>query len=259
MAFRNGVEKACYDLYWKAEKKIVPGLEFSQTLYEKTLFNQVNGAKRWLDLGCGHAILPQWRPEAEKKLTSNGCCIIGLDYDLWSLQHHRSIKNLIRGDISSLPFPSDSFDLITSNMVFEHLQEPDVQLKEIHRILRPGGKLVFHTPCVKGYWYAVARIVPESWKGWLSSVLHGRKDEDIFPAFYRINTGKRIKALAEKTGFRAQVKHIVSAAQLQIVPPLAIIELLIIKAELRFKWLRSFRSNIIAVLYKPYLPSVHGI
>ena len=72
--------------------------------------------------------------------------VIDLDYDYLSLVKHKTIKNLVCGDINHLPFPNNLFDLVTANMVFEHLNNPQQSLNEISRVLKIGGKLIFHTP-----------------------------------------------------------------------------------------------------------------
>jgi len=44
-----------------------------------------------------------------------------------------------RGDIYSLPYPDASFDAVWSQFVFCHLREPVTAMREIRRVLRPGG------------------------------------------------------------------------------------------------------------------------
>jgi SAM-dependent methyltransferase len=39
----------------------------------------------------------------------------------------------------TIPFPDDMFDMVGSNQVFEHVQNPQEALLEIHRVLKPGG------------------------------------------------------------------------------------------------------------------------
>ena len=45
-----------------------------------------------------------------------------------------------------LPFPDDSFDLVTSFQVVEHVADPVPYLQEIRRVLRPGGIAILTTP-----------------------------------------------------------------------------------------------------------------
>ena len=190
-----------FAIYWKLQSIVAPGLKYSQDIYEEVLTqNCVNGI-RWLDLGCGHHLLPPWRLEQEKVLISKAKLIVGIDFDYLSLTKHKTIINKLRGDVTTLPFPDDTFDLVTSNMVFEHLGDPENQLKEISRVLVRGGKLIFHTPNIVGYSTLFARMIPEIIKDKLVYILQGREEEDVFPAYYRINSQSKIKKIAVASGF----------------------------------------------------------
>lgn len=47
-----------------------------------------------------------------------------------------------RADICALPYPENQFDLVMAAHVLEHLPDPVIALKEIRRVLKPGGWLV---------------------------------------------------------------------------------------------------------------------
>ncbi len=49
----------------------------------------------------------------------------------------------LRGQAEHLPFRSGSFDAAIACLVFEHIEEMDLAIKEVSRILRPKGKFVF--------------------------------------------------------------------------------------------------------------------
>jgi SAM-dependent methyltransferase len=49
-------------------------------------------------------------------------------------------------DVERLTFDDATFDLIISQDVFEHVPDPDVGFREVHRVLRPGGRHVFTVP-----------------------------------------------------------------------------------------------------------------
>ncbi len=244
----------CFSFYWKMQSLITPTLKYSQSIYEETLFQIEKKDCLWLDLGCGHQILPSWRHEKERELIANKV-VVGLDYDYESLKRHESITNRVRGDVSSLPFADNSFDLITANMVFEHLDNPEKQLKEILRALKPGGTLLFHTPNALGYGTILARLIPESIKQKAVYLLEKREENDIVPTFYRINSINKIKKITSSIGFDIKkIKLIVSTAECIIVPPLAILELLFIRL-LMTSWFRPFRTNIIAICEKQQVGS----
>lgn len=242
--------KILFQIYWKMQAVIAPTLRYSQYLYEDTLRANVPSAGAWLDLGCGHQILPAWRVAQEKEIAASCNFIVGLDYDLPSLSKHETILYRVRGDASGLPFRANTFDLVSANMVVEHLDAPARQFAEIHRILKPGGRFIFHTPNTLGYTTLCARLLSNSFKKKLVYLLEGRKGEDIFPAYYRANSESRIRQLAQSTGFHIEkIKLIVSSAEAAIVPPIAVLELLWIRM-LMTRSLRKFRVNIIAILEK---------
>ncbi|NJC08760.1 2-polyprenyl-3-methyl-5-hydroxy-6-metoxy-1,4-benzoquinol methylase [Polymorphobacter fuscus] len=57
-----------------------------------------------------------------------------------------------RGDLNAdLPLGPDMFDLIVAIEVIEHLENPRAMLREIHRLLRPGGTAVLTTPNTGSY------------------------------------------------------------------------------------------------------------
>ena len=245
------IGRACLNFYRNAQKIIAPSLKYSQTIYEEFLFSHSNNVSKWLDLGCGHQLLPPWRLDQERSLAARPHLLLGLDYDYNSLRNHKTIKHLIRGDISRLPFPSETFDLVTSNMVFEHLSDPESQLSEILRVLKPSGSLVFHTPNSISYGTILAKATPETLKAEVIWFLQHRKEEDVFPTYYRVNTERTIRKLAERVGFKvAKLRLIVSSAEFVMIPPLVIVELLLIRL-LMMPFARRFRTYIIAVLTKP--------
>ena len=173
-----------FQLYWSSRRLIAPRLRFSQELYEELLKLYVKPDMTWLDLGCGRRLLPSWRSEEEPRLVGACRMIVGLDYDLPSLNDHRTISRKVRGSISELPFRHSSFDLVTANMVVEHLEDPDTQFQEVNRILKPGGLFIFHTPNALGYLTIMNKLTPEKLKAGLIYLLEGRKESDIFETHY---------------------------------------------------------------------------
>jgi SAM-dependent methyltransferase len=102
----------------------------------------VAGSFRLLDIGCGHY--------ASHLISNYDRLDEGWGIDL---AIHEQIKNMPRlhfleGTVeSSLPQTPDSyFDVVLLISVLEHLWDPVEALREIHRTLAPGGKLVINVP-----------------------------------------------------------------------------------------------------------------
>ena len=239
-----------FHIYWKIQGVIAPKLLFSQDVYENVLRSYLTPKTRWLDIGCGHRILPEWRSSEEKEIVENCKTIVGFDYDLNSLKKHKNLILKIRGDISELPFCDNSFDLVTANMVVEHLEVPNTQFKEINRILKSAGVFILHTPNAVGYTTIMGRLIPRAIRSKLICLFQGRKEEDIFDTYYRANSISKIRDLAKITCFEVlKIKMLVSSAQFIIFPPLVLLETIWIRI-LMLEQLKKLRTNIIAILKK---------
>jgi SAM-dependent methyltransferase len=247
----EAITKALLGFYGAAKRLIVPTLKYSQTIYEDMLKKYVNDKTKWLDLGCGHQVLPHWRLGEEKRLIAICKQVVGIDYDMRSLRQHATLKNKLRGNISNLPFKNDCFTMVSANVVMEHIESPERQFEEILRVLSPGGIFIFHTP--RYSWFiALVRIVCADFiKIKLIKLLQGREETDIFPTHYRINTLEKIKKVANRTGFKiVKLRMIETESMFALIPPLAIIHLLLIRIKMLSPF-EPFRSNIITILQKP--------
>jgi ubiquinone/menaquinone biosynthesis C-methylase UbiE len=237
--------------YARTRDVLAPGLRSSQWMYREMLFANVTDETDWLDLGCGHQLFPKWMTGWQKDqeiLSSRSKSFVGIDYDLRSLLEHRALTKKVRGNIERLPFRDQSFDLITANVVLEHVKDPRSMLKEVSRILKPGGNFIFHTPNLLGYTTTIARLLPDTLKLKIVPYLQARPEADIFPTFYRFNSPATVRALAAEAGFSvSQLRVVETSAQMVMLGPIVVFELLLIRV-LRFKRLENLRTNLVAVL-----------
>jgi SAM-dependent methyltransferase len=93
----------------------------------------------YCDLGCGDGSFLNKVAQAFNPSNVVGCDI-----------YHRLVNSkatFISHDLNTLPLPFENgqFDLITNTNVIEHLFNPDEFIKEIFRILKPGGSLLIST------------------------------------------------------------------------------------------------------------------
>jgi SAM-dependent methyltransferase len=58
---------------------------------------------------------------------------------------------VICGPAEDYPFQPESFDVIVMSQVIEHMERPDVLIKKLSRLLKPGGCLHIDTPCPRNF------------------------------------------------------------------------------------------------------------
>lgn len=94
---------------------------------------------RLLDIGCG------WDARFLKAIEPYIGSGVGVDFKAPEIAAGKlRTERLTLQD--HLPYAEASFDLVTMLAVLEHLEQPEAILREIHRVLRPGGQLVLTVP-----------------------------------------------------------------------------------------------------------------
>jgi SAM-dependent methyltransferase len=110
---------------------------------------------RILDLGCDDG---RWTTRVSDRVgarTVNGVDIARLAL----LQARRAGVCAANADLAQpLPFAANSFALVHSNQVIEHLPDVDLFVQEIHRVLQPGGWAVVSTENLSS-WHNIAALV----------------------------------------------------------------------------------------------------
>lgn len=144
--------------------------------------------KRLLEIGCGMGTdLLQF--------ARGGARVTGVDLTPRSIEISRDHFQLCGAhadfattDAEKLPFADESFDVVYSNGVLHHTPDTAGAVREIHRVLRPGG---------------LARVMlyhRHSWNYWFEIVLHrgvlrgqllrGQSPEEIMSRYVEVNEGE---------------------------------------------------------------------
>lgn len=96
-------------------------------------------ATKILDVGCGRGLDVL---RLNEKLAQDGM-VVGLDVDLDPFPAELpSGASFVVGDATNLPFEAESFDVVWSDRLLQHLGDPPMAVFEMVRVLKPGGRLV---------------------------------------------------------------------------------------------------------------------
>jgi len=133
---------AYYDetYYGEEREKFLSPIERAISLLSalkwKRLSPLVHGGDRMLDIGCGRGTMLKLARES--------------DVEAWGIERQSPVGHRVPGILyQSLPechFPDRHFDLVILWHVLEHLPDPAATLREIQRILKPGGWLSVAVP-----------------------------------------------------------------------------------------------------------------
>ena len=142
--------------------------------------------RRFLDAGCGDGALVC-------AATARGAVATGVDPDPAMLAAARSRAShagleatFIEGQVERLPFPDSSFDVVASVTVLCFVGDAAGALREIARVLRPGGRLVLGELGRWSSWAALRRV-----RGWLGSTTWRKA---------RFRTPRELRALVQQAG-----------------------------------------------------------
>jgi len=119
------------DLSKERDKKV-------EDLKAELAFINAQPAGRILDVGCGLGhLLSGVSAEWERH---------GVEISEYAAERAAAHGAIVNGDLQSACYPDHWFDVVTLYHVIEHMEDPVAELREIRRVLKPGGWLIAGTP-----------------------------------------------------------------------------------------------------------------
>jgi len=246
--FSSQDRQKCQQIY----ERYYAGRKFHDSLYSGWIKKHLLPGQRLLDAGCG-------RHMTFCKEFSGTAWVIGIDLEPALDTDNRRPPFGLRGDLSTLPFASSSFDMIISRSVVEHLEDPPQVFREFSRVLRPGGKVIVITPNKYDYVSLIAAVTPY----WVHRLLVSRifqvSEDDVFPTLYRANTLSSIQKAFQAAGFVAREVDTINhyPAYLMFSPTLFRLGILYERLT-SLKMLRCLRGSILGLFEKPAIPARDG-
>ncbi len=150
--------------------------------YNDMLLKCLGPDVKWVDCGCGENAFVR----EHGHLAGSA---IGIDL----LEPRDKSVPFIKTSITQMPFETESVDLASFRFVIEHLPDPEADLKELQRVLRPGGRAIVITTNIINPAIAFARLFPYKLKHRIITGLFKVDDEDVFPTYHMMNTPAAVK------------------------------------------------------------------
>lgn len=231
----------------KLDHRFYPGIEshWDDTLFRESIMERLSPHDRILDLGAGAGIIQQMN------FKGHVAHVCGIDPDPRVMQNPY-LDHAAVGVGQKLPYPSNDFDLVFSDNVLEHLSDPVPVSREVHRVLRPGGRFLFKTPNRKHYVPLIARLTPH-WFHQFYNMLRARAADDTFPTVYKANTPEDITRIAQAAGLQVGAIRLVESRPeyLRLNPLLYLLGIAWERTVNRWDGLARFRVLLMGELVKP--------
>jgi ubiquinone/menaquinone biosynthesis C-methylase UbiE len=153
---------------------------------------QVGRGGRLLDVGTGTGLV------AAAAAIEHGAAVVALDLSPAMLAHARARVGplgipLVAADTAALPCRDESFDAATCHLVLVFVDRPAVALAELHRVLRPGGRVA-----------ATAMARPETTAyGPVLEALgrHAARPREVLSRLCSLGGAERLATLLARAGF----------------------------------------------------------
>jgi SAM-dependent methyltransferase len=177
--------------------------DYGRDRFVELLSENIRSSDRVLEIGAGSGKNHQNHFNLRGKVAR----YVGVDLDPSVLTNPFLDESYCAG-AESLPFESETFNIVFHNYVAEHFVSPLACNREIGRVLKKAGLLLFQTPSRYAYSSLVASVTPHWFHGFY--VRHfgsGRSESEIFPTFYRLNDRKTITAQLQSCGFQCEIEY----------------------------------------------------
>jgi SAM-dependent methyltransferase len=152
-----------------------------------------------LEVGCGRGgAVDTSRGRPFQDLRGTGRRVVGIDVDPAAAANPVVDEFRLIEPSGRWPVADSEVDLAVSDWVLEHVEDPGRFVRELHRVLRPGGAFVARSVSRYSPLSMASRAVPNSRHAKVLSLLQpGRAERDVFPTRYRMNTRRDLARLLD--------------------------------------------------------------
>lgn len=109
----------------------------------REILDRIEPGDKVLDIACGTGF-------GARLMVDHGAEVVGVDIDLGTIelarQRHGDVAEFRHGNAERIPLDDDTVDVVVSMATIEHVPDDVAFVREIQRVLRPGGRFIAYTP-----------------------------------------------------------------------------------------------------------------
>jgi ubiquinone/menaquinone biosynthesis C-methylase UbiE len=135
-----------------------------------------------LDAGCGLGI---WATSEVRRRHR----VYGVDSEIEAIESCKKLYPDSRfsvGDLYALGYPDQSFHAVVMREVIEHLRWPETAVREVRRVLRPGGRYILTTPNYDSW---LLHVIEHTYNRFFGGPCKPYRD-DVHPSKFRVESLK---------------------------------------------------------------------
>jgi len=178
---KNRFDKQYFESFSSAGRALLKGWRPLQDRFWLIYLKRHRKKGRLLDIGCGMGFFLEY---AEKFYETYGMDVS--EYAIKEARGRLHSTKLFLGNVNQLGLKSNCFDTVTCFDVLEHLEKPELAIKECYRVLQKGGFYIFSVPNTDSYGLKWKK---EKWRGYRD------------PTHATFLSSKEWSQLPEKNGF----------------------------------------------------------
>lgn len=187
----------------RLDRSFYPGFakNWDDELFRQAILEVIQPHHHVLDLGAGAGVV------AQMNFKGRVVRVCGVDPDpRVAVNPHLDEGRVGQGE--RIPYPDGTFDVVFADNVLEHLADPETVLREVRRVLKPGGLFLGKTPNKRHYMALIARVTPHRFHQFVNR-LRGRASVDTFPTLYRVNTSADVRRHAARAGYEVEAVQLI--------------------------------------------------
>ena len=205
--------------------------ELSPLINEKTVL---------LDAGCGKKGIMQL-------FKGRNAMTVGIDMQIDAIKRNAAMDYKVISNVKNIPFWDETFHVIISQWLIEHIPNPETIFNEFRRILKTNGSLILVTNSIYNPLMMFSAVMPQGLRDRLKNrLLPPEIEEDTFPTYYMCNSVGKMDRMLRNLKYEKKLIAYLGDPSFFIFSKIFFPITLFYELLTAVKFLRPFKMHIVA-------------